>query len=57
MEYLDIVDENNQLRIKLDCKKYYGVLENGTYRIVKPVYNIGYFLEELYSNEFEIINK
>lgn len=55
--YANSFDENNQLRIKLDCKKYYGVLENGTYRIVKPVYNIGYFLEELYSNEFEIINK
>lgn len=46
--------ENNQLRMKLDCKKYYGMLENGTYRIVKPVYSVGYFLEQLYSNEFEI---
>lgn len=47
-------NENNQLRMKLDCKKYYGLLENGTYRIVKPVYSVGYFLEQLYSNEFKI---
>lgn len=40
------LNENNQLTQKLDIKYYYGTLENGIYRIVKPT--------GLYSNEFEI---
>jgi len=47
-------DKNNQLQLQIDFEKYYGALESGTYRIVKPVYNVGYFLVDLYSNEFTI---
>lgn len=46
------VGENNQLRLKTDYGKYYGTLEKGTYRIVKPVYDKHYI--DLFSNEFEI---
>lgn len=46
------LDENNQLIMKVDYGKYYGTLENGIYRIVKPVYDKGYI--NLHSNEFEI---
>ena len=46
------VDENNQVKMKVDYGKYYGTLENGIYRIVKPIYDNGYI--DLYSNEFEI---
>ena len=44
--------EENQLTLKLDIEQYYGKLSNGTYRIVKPVYDNGYM--DIYSNEFEI---
>lgn len=47
-----VVDENNQLNQKLDIEEYYGKLEKGTYRIVKPVYDQEYI--NLYSDEFEI---
>ena len=47
-------DENNEMQLELNCEKYYGTLENGTYRIVKLAYSIGYFLEEFYSEEFII---
>ena len=47
-------DKNNQLQLQIDFENYYGALESGTYRIVKPVYNVGYFLVDLYSNEFTI---
>ncbi len=46
------VNEDNQLTLKLDIEQYYGKLSNGTYRIVKPVYDNGYM--DIYSNEFEI---
>lgn len=44
--------KNNQLTLKIDWTNYYGELSNGTYRIVKKVYNGKYI--DLYSNEFEI---
>lgn len=46
------LDENNQVKMKVNFEKYYGTLESGTYRIVKPVYDNRYI--DLYSNEFEI---
>ena len=55
LSWIDIayeVNEDNQLTLKLDIKKYYGKLSNGIYRIVKPVYDNGYI--DIYSNEFEI---
>ena len=55
LSWIDIayeLNENNQLTQKLDILKYYGELESGTYRIVKPVYDNGYI--DIYSNEFEI---
>jgi flagellar basal body-associated protein FliL len=45
-------DKNGQITQKLDIENYYGKLDNGTYRIVKTVYDNGYI--DLYSNEFEI---
>ena len=38
--------------MKVDYGKYYGTLESGIYRIVKPIYDKKYI--DLYSNEFEI---
>ena len=55
LAWIDIayeLNENNQLTQKLDIEKYYGKLNNGIYRIVKPVYDNGYV--DIYSNEFEI---
>jgi hypothetical protein len=55
LSWIDIayeLGEDKQLTQKLDIEKYYGKLSNGTYRIVKPVYDNGYI--DLYSNEFEI---
>ena len=55
LAWIDIAYElnaNNQLTQKLDREKYYGKLNNGIYRIVKPVYDNGYV--DIYSNEFEI---
>lgn len=46
------LNENNQVKMKVNFEKYYGILESGTYRIVKPVYDNRYI--DLYSNEFEI---
>ncbi len=46
------LNEDNQLTQKLDIEKYYGELNNGIYRIVKPVYDGKYI--DIYSNEFEI---
>ena len=45
-------NEDNQITQKLDIEQYYGTLENGIYRIVKPIYDKEYM--DLYSNEFEI---
>lgn len=48
-------DENNQYIQKINWEYYYGILENGQYRIVKPLYvsgNNGRI--NLYSEEFEI---
>ena len=55
LAWIDIayeLNQDNQLTQKLDIEKYYGKLNNGIYRIVKPVYNNGYV--DIYSNEFEI---
>ena len=55
LSWIDIayeLNEDNQLTQKLDIEKFYGKLSNGTYRIVKPVYDNGYI--DIYSNEFEI---
>lgn len=55
LAWIDIayeLNEDNQLTQKLDIEKYYGKLNNGIYRIVKPVYDNGYV--DIYSNEFEI---
>ena len=46
------LDENNQLKQKINWTKFYGELEKGIYRIVKPVYDNEYI--DLYSDEFEI---
>lgn len=51
-EILHKVDTNNQIKMKINYGKYYGALENGSYRIVKTVYNNEEI--DLYSNEFEI---
>ncbi len=45
-------DENNQYIQKINWSYYYGELENGKYRIVKP-FNINKDIN-LYSDEFEI---
>lgn len=47
-----LLDENNQLKQKINWKTFYGELEKGTYRIVKPIYLNEYV--DLYSDEFEI---
>jgi len=52
IEIAYIVDENNQIKMKIDYGKNYGTLENGVYRIVKPIYDKKYI--DLYSKEFEI---
>ena len=46
------LNDDNQLTQKLNIKEYYGELSNGTYRIVKRVYDNGYV--SIYSDEFEI---
>lgn len=44
------IDENSQIIIEIDWSQNYGQLSNGTYRIVKTIYdNV-----DIYSNEFEI---
>jgi len=52
IEIAYVVGEDNQLKMKVDYGHYYGTLEKGTYRIVKPIYDKKYI--DLYSNEFEI---
>lgn len=55
LSWIDIaykLGEDNQLDQKLEIEKYYGKLNKGIYRIVKPVYDNGYI--DIYSNEFEI---
>ena len=55
LSWIDIayeLNEDNQLTQKLDIEKYYGKLNTGIYRIVKPVYDGEYI--DIYSNEFEI---
>ena len=44
--------EDNKLTQKLNIEEYYGKLNDGIYRIIKPVYDNGYI--DIYSNEFEI---
>ena len=46
------LDKNNQLKQTLDIEEYYGKLEPGIYRVVKPVYDKENI--DLYSNEFVI---
>lgn len=48
-----VLDENNQCKQKIDWSRYYGKLENGTYRIKKKVYDNNKYID-LYSNEFDI---
>lgn len=45
-------NEDKQIKQKIDIEKYYGKLDNGTYRVAKSVYDKGYI--DIYSNEFEI---
>jgi len=55
MSFIEIayeVDENNQIKMQVHYGEYYGALEKGIYRIVKPIYDNGYI--DIYSNEFEI---
>lgn len=55
LSWIDIayeLNENNQLTQKLDIEKYYGKLNSGIYRVVKPIYDNEYI--DTYSNEFEI---
>lgn len=47
-----LISEGNQLTLKVNIEEYYGKLDKGIYRIVKPVYDNGYV--DIYSNEFEI---
>lgn len=47
------LDENNQLKQKINWERFYGELEKGTYRIVKPQWSNNEYID-LYSNEFEI---
>ena len=51
-EVINELDENNQVKINIDYGKFYGPLEDGTYRIVMKVY--GGQEIDLYSEEFEI---
>lgn len=51
-EVINELDENNQVKININYGKYYGPLEDGTYRIVMKVYD-GQEID-LYSEEFEI---
>lgn len=55
LSWIDIayqLNEDNQLTQKLEIEQYYGKLNNGIYRIVKPIYDNKYI--DIYSNEFEI---
>lgn len=46
------IDKKNKIQMKVNYGKYYGMLENGSYRIVKSVYNNGHIT--IYSDEFII---
>ena len=51
------LDENNQLTMKVLIERYYGELDSGIYRVVKPVYEYDKEIVNkinIYSNEFEI---
>ena len=48
-----LLNEDNQLKQKVNWEYIYGELDAGTYRIVKPVYSGEEYID-LYSNEFEI---
>lgn len=55
LSWIDIaykLNDDNKITEKLDIEKYYGKLDKGIYRIVKPVYDNKYI--DIYSNEFEI---
>lgn len=49
------IDENNQITIEINWIPYYGTLENGTYRIVKEIFDESHGYVDIFSNEFEII--
>lgn len=49
-----ITKGNRQTTKKLDIEHYYGELDNGIYRVVKPVFNGNGGETNIYSNEFEI---
>ena len=46
------LDKNNQVKMKVDFEKYYGILKRGIYRIVKPVYDNGY--KTLLENQLKV---
>ena len=46
------LDQNNQIKEKLNIEKYYGKLNSGIYRVVKTVYDNENI--DIYSNEFKI---
>ena len=48
-----LLNEDNQLKQKVNWEYIYGELDAGTYRIVKSVYSGEEYID-LYSNEFEI---
>ncbi|MBQ8299054.1 MAG: hypothetical protein IJX99_04175 [Clostridia bacterium] len=49
-----VLNENGQFEQDIDWTRFYGELENGTYRIVKDTYEKGYI--NFYSNEFRLGN-
>lgn len=49
-----ITNGKSQTSKKLDIEHYYGKLDNGTYRVVKSVFNGNGGEVEIYSDEFEI---
>ena len=52
IEIAYVPNEDNQIKQTINIEQYYGKLKNGTYRVVKSVYDNGYV--DIYSNEFEI---
>lgn len=49
-----ITEENSKTSKELDVEKYYGKLGNGTYRVVKPVFDGKDKDIDIYSAEFDI---
>lgn len=47
------IDESNQIVLEIDWSQYYGQLSNGTYRIVKNIFDENKYID-IYSEEFEI---